>query len=111
VFFVFGETLATANDEAVLGGITRKVVQRLAEGLGVEVQRRPIHQDELVEASEAFVTATSIGILPVRRLRGRDLRLPGPVTQRLTAAFSQHVGLNIVEQARGHLREAIAPHP
>lgn len=111
VFFVFGQTLATANDEAVLGGITRKVILRLAEGLGLEAQRRPIHQSELVEASEAFVTATSIGILPVRRLKGRDLRLPGPITQRLTAAFNQYVGLNIVEQARSHLREAASPHP
>lgn len=111
VFFVFGGQVATANDEAVLGGITRRALLHLADQQHLPVERRPIHLDELSQATEAFITATSIGILPVRRLAGRDLTLPGPVTLRLTEALGRYAGVDIVKQARAHLGEALAREP
>jgi hypothetical protein len=58
-------------------------------------------------ATEAFITATSVAILPVRRLHGRTLRsFPGGLTQRITQAFSSYAGVDILEQARAHLRDA-----
>ena len=109
VFFVIDGVLVTAPDEAVLDGITRRVVLRLAEDLGIDAQRRPVHLTELERATEAFITATSVAILPVRRLDGHTLRpIPGELTQRITRAFSHYAGVDIVEQARAHLRDAPA---
>ena len=54
-------------------------------------------------------TATSVAILPVRRLDGHTLRpIPGELTQRITRAFSHYAGVDIVEQAQAHLRDAPA---
>lgn len=104
VFFVIDGALVTAPDEAVLGGITRRVVLRLAGDLGIDVQRRPVRLTELERATEAFITATSVAILPVRRLQGRVLHpIPGDVTHRITRAFCDYAGVDIVEQARAHL--------
>jgi len=103
VFAVIGDDLVTPPDGAALEGITLRVVISLARRAGLNVLRRPLRLSELDGASEAFVTGTGSGILPVRSLAGRPLSsLPGPVAGTLTKAFSDHVGVDIVEQARAH---------
>jgi branched-chain amino acid aminotransferase len=63
-FFIFkGDTLVTPR-EGVLIGITRNVVLELARGR-FQVEERPILLEELAEADEAFVTASSKEIVPV----------------------------------------------
>ncbi len=63
-FFIFkGDTLVTPR-EGVLIGITRNVVLELARGC-FQVEERPILLEELAEADEAFVTASSKEIVPV----------------------------------------------
>ncbi len=100
VFFVKDSEVLTPPDEMVLGGITRRVVLDLARQLDLRVSARPIELQELGAVDEAFIAATSFAILPVRRINTFHLRsVPGPVTARLIAAFSELVGIDIVEQA------------
>lgn len=103
VFLVKGTELLTPPDEAVLGGITRRVVLDLARQMDLPVSARPIGIYEMEMIDEAFLTATSFAILPVKRINDRQLEpVPGPVTARLTRAFSDMAGVDIVEQARSH---------
>ncbi len=109
LFVVIGRDLVTPPDEAALEGITRRVVIDLAARAGLNVIRRPLHRSELVHASEALVTGTGTGPLPVRALDGRALSaVPGPMTSLLTKAFSDYVGIDIVNQGRAHVTQRSA---
>jgi branched-subunit amino acid aminotransferase/4-amino-4-deoxychorismate lyase len=78
----------------------------IAADEGLTLERRPLHLSEIGLASEALVTGTGSGPLPVRAIDGQILKpVPGPVTGRLTRAFSKYVGVDIVDQARSHVRE------
>ncbi len=103
VFVVIGDELVTPPDGSALEGITRRVVINLAAQAGLTVARRPLHLSEMHRVSEAFVTGTGSGPLPVRAIDGRSLRpVPGAITGLLTRAFSGHVGVDIVNQGRLH---------
>jgi branched-chain amino acid aminotransferase len=52
-------------------------------------------------ADEAFVTSTPYSMLPITRFNGRPVGdgRPGPITARLLDAWSELVGVDIVDQA------------
>lgn len=75
IFFLLKDTLVTPPlGGSILGGITRDSVIKLAGGLGVEVEERPIAIDEVIAASldgslkESFATGTAAVISPVGEL-------------------------------------------
>jgi branched-chain amino acid aminotransferase len=72
-----------------LPGITRAAVIELATSLGVAVEERPIHYDELLASSEVFLTSSLRAIAPVVRVDDRSIgtRKPGPLTQRVIEAY------------------------
>jgi len=104
IHYVIGDEMVTPLDEVALEGVTRRTLMLVAAAAGVRVARRPVHRGELRSAQEAIVTASSFSMLPVRALDGRTLSpVPGPVTRKLTAAFSAHAGVDIIAQSRAHL--------
>jgi branched-chain amino acid aminotransferase len=104
-FFVRNGRLCTSGSRTVLGGITRTTVLDLAEAAGVPIATGDFSLYDVYLADEAFLTATSFSILPVAQVNGKALRaaVPGPVTQKLLAKWSDLVGVDIVAQARRHL--------
>ncbi len=102
VFFVRRGELQTPHARNLLPGITRRIVIELAQKLGVTCREADITPGDAAAADEAFVTATSIGILHARSFEQTcigDGRL-GPITARLRAALSQEVGVDFAAQAR-----------
>ena len=79
--------------DAILGGVTRKVVLELACGEGLEFDERPFTVAEAKAAPEAFLTSTTSFVLPVVTID--DSRIgdgtPGPVTRRLQALIERHL--------------------
>jgi len=59
-------------------------------------------------AEEAFLASTNPTILPVQSINGvkPTKETPGPITKRLIQGWNKRVGLDIVEQALGHLEPA-----
>jgi branched-subunit amino acid aminotransferase/4-amino-4-deoxychorismate lyase len=107
LFVVMGGDLVTPPDEVALGGITRRVLIGLAEHAGIRVIRRSLHLTEIARASEALVTGTGSGPLPVRAVDEWPFHpVPGPTTAMLTRAFSDLVGVDIAGQARAHVAHA-----
>jgi branched-chain amino acid aminotransferase len=97
-FFIFkGDTLITPRDE-VLIGITRNVVLQLARG-HFNVEERPILFEELAQADEAFVTASSKEIVPVVQIDGLVIGngKPGPRTTELEQRFIEMVNQSAFE--------------
>jgi D-alanine transaminase len=93
-FGVLGGTVLTApNSNAILPGITRGLILRLAARAGVPVRERVLKRDDLAQVSELFLTGTTSEVLPVVRVDGRAIAdgRPGPVTRRLQEAYAEAV--------------------
>jgi branched-chain amino acid aminotransferase len=68
LFFVKDNSVFTAPDKSVLLGITRKHVIELCRELGITVKKTNIHVDSLEDYDAAFITGTSVKILPVKQI-------------------------------------------
>jgi branched-chain amino acid aminotransferase len=104
-FFVRGSELCTSPTSTVLEGITRATVMELARAQQLRTVEGDFSVYDVYTADEAFLTTTTYCILPVARLNGAPIggKAPGPVTRRLTEAWSRMVGVDIVAQAQHHL--------
>jgi len=101
VFLVSDGVIRTASDRSVLQGVSRGMVFELAKGSGIPIVEEELQPYDLYNASEAFFSSTSPCVLPVTRVDGRQIGrgVPGPVVHRLLAAWSEVVGVDIVQQA------------
>jgi len=77
----------------ILKGITRDVVLGLCRELGIPAFERVFTLHDVYTADEAFLTGTGAEIGPVVWVDGRTIGTgrPGPITQRLMAAFRECV--------------------
>jgi branched-subunit amino acid aminotransferase/4-amino-4-deoxychorismate lyase len=84
IFLVRGRRLLTPGpDGPFLPGIMRRVVIDQARSMGLSVVEKPLPQERLSSAGEAFLTNSVWGMLPIARLMGAELPAPGPVTAEL----------------------------
>ncbi len=76
---------------AILHGITRAAVYRLAGETGLTVEERPFSVEEAKAASEAFVTAATSFVTPVVEIDGTLIGdgKPGSISQRLREIYIQ----------------------
>ena len=72
-FFRADGALHTASTDAVLGGVTRAVVLELAGAAGLPVRVGLPPAESLAGADAAFASMSSLGIVPVLSLDGREL--------------------------------------
>lgn len=87
-----GRLVTTPIDNGVLPGVTRKIVMRLA-GRVADIQERRITEKDLFGADEAFLTSSSIEVVPIVHAGGRKISdgTPGPVTRELQKKYRAHV--------------------
>jgi branched-subunit amino acid aminotransferase/4-amino-4-deoxychorismate lyase len=91
-FFLFrGDTLVTPKDD-ILVGITRMVVLELCQGV-FPVEERVVHTNELSWATEAFLSGTTKGVMPVVKVDDTVIGngTVGANTRRLMDLFKKHV--------------------
>lgn len=75
-------------DAGVLEGISRRTVIELCGRLGLPLHVAPLAEAAVRGADEVFLSSTGGGVLPIARVDGVPLpRFPGPLTQRLQAAY------------------------
>ena len=74
---------------AILPGITRQSVMRLAREHALVVEERPFTLEEAYGATEAFLTSASSFVMPVVAIDGRPIGdgRPGPLTRKLRALY------------------------
>ena len=90
VFIVQDGKLITAPEGAwILSGVTRQVVLELARHEGLTVQERYCSEQELLGATEVFLTGTTVEVLGVVHIDGKQIGegQPGPLTLRLAKRF------------------------
>jgi len=83
----FGVLRTHPINPAILGGVTRLNVLELARREGLPVEERAFTLVEAKSAREAFMTGTTIMVVPVVRIDGAPVGdgRPGPVARRLRA--------------------------
>lgn len=79
-------------DSAILNGITRLAVFDIIRGEGHSLVERPFSLAEAKAASEAFLTSTTVDLLPVVRIDGHPVGngVPGPLSRRLRDCYLAH---------------------
>jgi len=94
--------LVSPPKEHILPGVTVAVIEELAGQLGIPFLHREMYLPDVAAADEVLLCSTSPCIWSVVRLNGRSIAngQPGPMSQRLRAAWTQMVGLEIEAQAR-----------
>lgn len=99
-FIVSDGVLKTATDKSILQGISRLTLLELAEQLGIPTSEEDIQPYDLYNADEAFLCSTPYCLLPVGKADNRQVgdEVPGPITKQLLAAWSEKVGVDIVDQ-------------
>ena len=89
-FYVCGETLGTAA-RGVLPGITRGTVLALARQAKMQVRYRALPCDEISTITEAFITSSSRGIVPIARIENQNIGSAGIVTRKLMEMYDQQL--------------------
>jgi branched-chain amino acid aminotransferase len=84
--------LYTAGD-GVLKGVTRQVILTLAAQLAIPVRLEAVSVVGVEQLSEAAISSSTRGLLPVVRINGQAVGdgLPGPICRRLMAAYDAYV--------------------
>ncbi len=91
LFFISNGAVHTpAMDCGILDGITRAIVMMLAEEEGLPVKEGHYHLADLRQATECFLTNTSMEVMPVSRVDAFPISdgRPGPLTGRIQARFA-----------------------
>lgn len=78
---------------AILNGVTRLALVKIARELEIGLEERPFSVDEAYAADEAFLTSTSAFLVPIVRIDDRQIGegVPGPVARALLARYKDHV--------------------
>ncbi len=94
LFAVIGGKLVTHPlGSKVLPGITRALLLEAAPEVGIEVDERPLREEEALRANELFITSSTREVCWVARWNDRYIGQGrcGPVTLRLHRALQQRV--------------------
>jgi len=94
VFIVHkGVVITPAVSQGALRGITRDAVIDIAKELGLPLRETDMTRYDIWCADECFLTGSGAEVIPVVKLDGRVIGdgKPGPITQRVLAAFRRRV--------------------
>jgi len=90
-FFVVraGRLITHPLDEHILAGVVRDRVIGLALAAKIRVDERPLREAELFDMDEAFITSTTMGVMPIAEIDGRVIgnSRRGEITTRLQRLF------------------------
>jgi len=111
-FIVKGGALVTPEPRNILRGISREYVIGLSNELNVPVVERNIEVYDIMEADEAFMTATPFCMLPVTSIEGKKIGSGrrGPYFNMILNKWSQNVGVDIEAQILEWQTESVNPY-
>jgi branched-chain amino acid aminotransferase len=92
-----GPEVWTSDGRFCLAGITRGNVLRVCRDAGLTARETTFSLTDVYSASEAFVTGTFAGVVPVRSVDGRTIGTGGrgPVVERLQGLYGELVAADV----------------
>jgi branched-chain amino acid aminotransferase len=105
IFCISKGVLKTPSTVNCLAGVSRATALELAQKLGIPTQETVLQPYDLATADEMFFTSTPYCIMPSTKFNNLPVGdgKVGPITRRLLEAWSDLVGMDIVEQARSQI--------
>jgi branched-chain amino acid aminotransferase len=84
-----GAALTPPIDAGLLAGITRAFLFEVGGAADVPVAEAPLRDADLLEADEAFLTGTTLELVPIVRVDDKTIGIgqPGPITRKLLQQF------------------------
>lgn len=82
----------------ILSGITREVVFEAAKKAGISLYEEPVRYEDFLAADEAFISSTTMDIMPVTKIDDDKIigdGKVGPVTKALIEAFNEIIAQEI----------------
>lgn len=88
-----GKLVTHPADETILGGITRDTLLRLAKKAGIAVEERPFTKAEACQAAEAFLTSTTMKVMPIVQIDETVIGngKPGPIALKLLSLYDDYI--------------------
>ena len=102
IFFVTGNSVVTAADKDVLGGITRKYIIDICKRLDIDVHFRSMPVAEIKKVDALFITGTSPQVLPVRSVEQMTFSPDNHITRLLATEYMKMVREYIGSSAIKH---------
>ena len=86
-----GQVITRDLTNAILPGVTRRVILEAAAQAQMRIVERPFTLAEALAASEAFITAATLGATPVVMIDGKPVGngKPGKITQRIQELYKK----------------------
>ncbi|RKD32945.1 aminotransferase class IV [Thermohalobacter berrensis] len=101
VFFVKGEKVYTAPSSKVLLGITRSHIVGICKKLGIEIIERPIAVEELDKFDGAFITGTSVNVLPITVIDNRKYTsVINPIISKISNEYVKEVKEYLIKERK-----------
>jgi branched-chain amino acid aminotransferase len=92
IFFIRDRTLCTPDIEVgILDGITRKIILDAAKEMGIAVKEGRFRREEIYSAEEAFISNTTMEVMPVAEVDDARIGTPGIITKALHKAYRKKV--------------------
>lgn len=88
-------TVLSPPRTSILRGISLQVVEELCFELRIPFREQPLSVADCLTADEAMLCGTAFCLAGVRSIDGQTLPWPGPVFERLLAAWSRQAGQDI----------------
>ena len=86
-----GGVLCTPSvDCGILDGITRKIILESAAANGLKIKEGKFKKDDIYNASEVFITNTTMEVMPVCKVDGKRYKV-GPITKLLRGEYKKQV--------------------
>ena len=92
-FFYIRDGIVYTAQRNILLGVTRRTVIRVARGEGLDVRYESLKLDQLPAVSEAFITSSSRGVVPVVKINAAKVGRgsAGKLTRMLIASYDAYV--------------------
>jgi len=89
IFFLKGETLVTAPDNAILNGITRKHLLEICKENNIKVEISLVDVDDITNYDAIFMTGTSPVVLPFNCINDKFFNIKFELIDRLRKLYLQ----------------------
>jgi branched-chain amino acid aminotransferase len=98
-FFAIKNRMIWTAEEGVLAGITRAIVIKTIEKLGLDLNHTAYPSEDIHHMTEAFLTSTSRGVLPIRTIDNFTIgeSCPGPLTCAIRDSFDEQIVAELEE--------------
>ena len=105
IFFIKNKRIITPPGGQVLLGVTRNYVIKLCEELNISVSEGLISRNQLKELEGAFITGTTVDVLPISSIDNIQLSTPNNhIMESIIQSYNKKMEDNIRE-LRGFLKD------